>query len=87
MSIAIKLVTIGDGNVGKTCALMTFSYNAFPGDYIPTILDDYAAIVARNGKMIYLTLWDTSGTTKNFILRVVKCSGLNHSGQVEAPQL
>ena len=87
MSIAIKLVTIGDGNVGKTCALITFSYNAFPVDYIPTILDDYAAKVARNGKMIILHLLDTSGTTKNFILRVVNCSGLNHSGQVEAPQL
>ena len=74
-TIPIKLVTIGDGNVGKTCALMTFSSNAFPGDVSPTIFDNYTANVARNGKMINLNLWDTAGTTKSFnsILHIKSC--------------
>ena len=85
-TIPIKLVTIGDGNVGKTCALMTFSSNAFPGDVSPTIFDNYTANVARNGKMINLNLWDTAGTTKSFnsILHIKSCEMFrakpNHNG-------
>ena len=36
--VNVKLMTIGDGAVGKTSLLMSYAQNKFPDEYTPTII-------------------------------------------------
>jgi len=61
-SIPIKLTIVGDEHIGKTCALITFTTNCFPGEYVPTVFENYNSNLFVADKQINLGLWDTRGS-------------------------
>jgi len=67
-----KLVVVGDGAVGKTCLLMSYSGKPFNPQYVPTVFDNYTTeIDLPSGQSIRLSLWDTAGQEEYDRIRVM----------------
>ena len=61
----VKVVLVGDGAVGKTCAIVSYATDKFPDAYTPTVFDNYSVTVdlPLEGRMerVELGLFDTAG--------------------------
>ncbi|EDO17403.1 hypothetical protein Kpol_1060p60 [Vanderwaltozyma polyspora DSM 70294] len=70
--INVKIVIVGDKNVGKTSLLLTYLNNGkYPQDKeVPNILQDYRTIIdGPNNKKYELSLWDVSANEEDERLR------------------
>jgi len=61
MNRPLKLTCVGDGAVGKTSFLVTYTTHVFPTEYVPTVFDNYADTVKVDGNVYNVSLWDTAG--------------------------
>jgi len=66
---AIKCGIVGDGTVGKTTLLVSYTARAFMDDYVPTLFDNFSAIEEVDGQCINMILWDTAGQEDYTTLR------------------
>jgi small GTP-binding protein len=62
MELTLKILTVGESGVGKTCLLMRYTDNKFIKNHLTTIGIDYKAkIINMNNKQVRLKIWDTAG--------------------------
>lgn len=58
----LKILTIGESAVGKTCILLRFTDNKFLKSHLTTIGIDYKSkVISCNNYSVKLKIWDTAG--------------------------
>ena len=57
----IKCVFIGDGAVGKTSLIVSYTTNGYPSEYVPTAIDTYDVVVQVDGEPVCFEMCDTPG--------------------------
>ena len=58
----LKILTLGDSSVGKTCIMLRYAEDDFPKSTMPTIGIEYKTkVIQINNQSIKLQIWDTAG--------------------------
>nr|XP_042913442.1 rho-related protein racG-like [Parasteatoda tepidariorum] len=74
----IKLVVVGDGTVGKTCLLISYTFGEFPVDIIPTVFETFEGYMEVDNIRVSLTLMDTAGQEDYEKLRPLWYPGVSY---------
>nr|XP_027224977.1 rho-related GTP-binding protein RhoV-like [Penaeus vannamei] len=72
----LKCVLVGDGSVGKTSLVVSYTTNGYPTEYVPTAFDNYNVVVNVDNQPIRLQLCDTAGQVRS---EIVHCSAFVQS--------
>lgn len=57
----VKCVLLGDGAVGKTSLVVSYTTNGYPTEYTPTAFDNFSVEVKVDQTPVHLQLCDTAG--------------------------
>ena len=58
----MKIIIVGDADVGKSCIATRFQYNKFDPNYEVTIgVEFFSKIIEINNKKVKVQIWDTAG--------------------------
>ncbi len=57
----VKCVFLGDGAVGKTSLIISYTTNGYPSEYVPTAIDTYDVVVHVDGVPVTFEMCDTPG--------------------------
>ncbi|XP_061626256.1 rho-related GTP-binding protein RhoU-like isoform X1 [Phyllopteryx taeniolatus] len=57
----VNCVLVGDGAVGKSSLVISYTTNGYPARYVPTAFDNFTAVVAVDGTPVGLQLCDMAG--------------------------
>lgn len=59
---SIKCVLVGEAAVGKSSLVLSYTTNAIPHAYVPTVFDNYSAHVTSHVGIVDLVIWDLGGS-------------------------
>ncbi|XP_016389552.1 rho-related GTP-binding protein RhoU-like isoform X3 [Sinocyclocheilus rhinocerous] len=76
----LKCVFLGDGAVGKTSLIVSYTTNGYPTKYVPTAFDDFSAVVQVDEQPVRLQLCDTAGQGKILLLHCKQTEEDNTGG-------
>jgi len=65
----VKCTVIGDGAIGKTSLIVSYTTNDYPEDYKPTVHDFYTVRLTVADKPITFQLFDTAGQEQFNVIR------------------
>ncbi|XP_058495563.1 rho-related GTP-binding protein RhoU-like isoform X1 [Solea solea] len=57
----VNCVLVGDGAVGKTSLIVSYTTNGYPTEYVPTAFDNFTVMVVVDGNPVRLQLCDMAG--------------------------
>ncbi|CCD25654.1 Rho family GTPase RHO5 NDAI_0F03360 [Naumovozyma dairenensis CBS 421] len=83
----IKICVIGDGAVGKTCLLISYTTNTFPQDYVPTVFDNYSTTVSLTNPYTNISTDSNSNASSSENKELFKLNLWDTAGQEEYDRL
>ena len=55
----IRSIVVGDGGVGKSCFIISWTAGVFPSGYVPTVFDNRIGDVVVDDESVGVLFWDT----------------------------